>query len=100
MSPETAKEFISHLSRSEKAVYLKLAAFANRNGICVQSHRDIARCTSLSVSTVKRALLRLRTMGLITWTQSFGNNKARLENKYIVEEIRYMFKKPSKPLGL
>ncbi len=51
---------------------------------CFPSHKTVAEMCSRSVITVKRALLRLRELGYVTWRHCFDSQNARLRNKYTV----------------
>ena len=88
MLAKTAKEIFlrSDLSRSEKIVYFALSTFTDRQNTCFPSHENIAKRAAYSVSTVKRALMRLREMGLVVWKHCFDRDNARLKNKYTVAE--------------
>lgn len=88
MLAKTSKDIFlrSDLSRAEKVVYFALSTFTGRENTCFPSHKSIAKRASYSVSTVKRALLRLREMGLIMWRNCFDRDHARLRNRYHVAE--------------
>jgi predicted transcriptional regulator len=77
---------VSQLNCNEKIVYLALISFSDRRNTCFPAHKTIAQFCSRSVSTVKRALLRLRELGYITWQHCFDSQNARLRNKYMVHK--------------
>jgi hypothetical protein len=77
---------ISQLTCNEKIVYLALISFSDKRNTCFPAHKTIAVFCSRSVSTVKRALLRLRELGYVSWQHCFDSQNARLRNKYTVAD--------------
>lgn len=53
----------------DKIVYAVLASHTGRDGSWFISHGDIAAESGISVSSVQRALLRLRDRGLVAWEE-------------------------------
>lgn len=88
MLAKTSKEIFhrSDLTRAEKVVYFALSTFTDRKNTCFPSHVSIAKRAAYSVSTVKRALMRLRELGLVMWKHCFDYDNSRLKNKYTVAE--------------
>ncbi len=65
-----------------KCVYMYLCDRANHQGTCFPGIKTIARDTSLSVSTVKRAVADLVRHGLVGKKARFRENGGRSSNLY------------------
>ena len=68
-----------------KTVYMYLKDRANRDGQCWPAMKSIARDTSLSVSTVKRAIADLVGYGLLTKESRYRENGSFSSNKYFLK---------------
>lgn len=69
------------LKPTPKLILLSLADMADDNGYCFPAHKTIARKSSVSVSTVKRALDKMQQQGLIT-KRIRRNGRENLSNGY------------------
>ncbi|MFI3327091.1 MAG: helix-turn-helix domain-containing protein [Clostridia bacterium] len=68
-----------------KIVYMNLKDRADKEGKCFPSVKRIAKDTSLSVSTVKRAIADLIGCGLIAKKARFRDNGSRSSNDYFLK---------------
>ena len=68
-----------------KTVYMYLKDRANRDGQCWPAMKSIARDTSLSVSTVKRAIADLVGYGLLTKESRYRENGSFSSNRYFLK---------------
>ena len=68
-----------------KTVYMYLKDRANRDGQCWPAMKSIARDTSLSVSTVKRAIADLVGYGLLTKESRYRGNGSFSSNRYFLK---------------
>ena len=68
-----------------KTVYMYLKDRANRDGQCWPAMKSIARDTSLSVSTVKRAIADLVGYGLLTKESRYRANGSFSSNRYFLK---------------
>ena len=82
--PDAAGEFLRRLGGPAVAVYRWLLwRYNDATGQLNPSHVDIAKGTGFSVTTVRRALERLREFGLLEWTgEARGSGKGRKSNRY------------------
>ena len=81
--------FFGNLYREEipsraKAVYMYLKDRSNAEGECWPAIKTIARDTSMSVSTVKRALADLIRCGLLSKEYRHRENGSKSSNRYYV----------------
>ena len=81
--------FFGNLYREEipsraKAVYMYLKDRSNGEGECWPAIKTIARDTSMSVSTVKRALADLIRCGLLSKEYRHRENGSKSSNRYYV----------------
>ena len=81
--------FFGNLYREEipsraKSVYMYLKDRSNAEGECWPAIKTIARDTSMSVSTVKRALADLVQCGLLRKERRFRENRGNTSNRYYV----------------
>jgi hypothetical protein len=72
------------LLESDLRVLGALCSFYNsKTGLCFPSHSKIAGRTSVSRSTVKNSLGRLRDLGYVRWIRVYAeSNRAWLSNRY------------------
>lgn len=68
-----------------KTVYMYLKDRSNKNGECWPAIKTIAKDTSLSVSTVKRAIIDLIDYGLILKEYRYRENGSHTSNKYFLK---------------
>lgn len=72
------------VSSRAKTVYMYLKDRSNGEGECWPAIKTIARDTSMSVSTVKRALADLLQCGLLRKERRFRENRGNTSNRYYV----------------
>lgn len=72
------------ISGNAKLVYMCLISRANRNQQTWPSHALIAKEAKVSVSSVKTALVELRELGVVTWSQQRRNDGGLSSNMYRV----------------
>ena len=72
------------VSSRAKIVYMYLKDRSNAEGECWPAIKTIARDTSMSVSTVKRALEDLLQCGLLRKERRFRENRGNTSNRYYV----------------
>ena len=72
------------VSSRAKTVYMYLKDRSNAEGECWPAIKTIARDTSMSVSTVKRALEDLVQCGLLRKERRFRENRGNTSNRYYV----------------
>ena len=72
------------VSSRAKTVYMYLKDRSNAEGECWPAIKTIARDTSMSVSTVKRALADLLQCGLLRKERRFRENRGNTSNRYYV----------------
>jgi len=82
--------FFGNLYREEipsraKAVYMYLKDRSNTEGECWPAIKTIARDTSMSVSTVKRALNDLLKCGLLRKEYRYRENGSNSSNRYFIK---------------
>lgn len=82
--------FFGNLYREEipsraKAVYMYLKDRSNAEGECWPAIKTIARDTSMSVSTVKRALNDLLKCGLLRKECRYRENGSNSSNRYYIK---------------
>ena len=68
-----------------KILYMYLKDRANKNGECWPAIKTIAKDTSMSVSTVKRAISDLIRCGFLVKTESFRENGSQTSNRYFIK---------------
>ncbi len=81
--------FFGNLYREEipsraKTVYMYLQDRSNAQGECWPSIKTIAKDTSMSVSTVKRAIVDLIQCGLIKKKYRYRENGGNTSNRYFL----------------
>nr|WP_308545478.1 helix-turn-helix domain-containing protein [uncultured Lachnoclostridium sp.] len=67
-----------------KTVYMYLKDRSNKDGKCWPAVKTIAKDTSLSVSTVKRAIADLVRYGFLTKESRYRENGSYTSNQYYV----------------
>ena len=72
------------VSSRAKIVYMYLKDRSNAEGECWPAIKTIARDTSMSVSTVKRAIEDLLQCGLLRKERRFRENRGNTSNRYYV----------------
>jgi len=72
------------ISSRGKTVYMYLKDRSNTEGECWPAIKTIARDTSMSVSTVKRALEDLVQCGLLRKERRFRENRGNTSNRYFI----------------
>ena len=72
------------VSSRAKTVYMYLKDRSNADGECWPAIKTIARDTSMSVSTVKRALEDLVQCGLLRKERRFRENRGNTSNRYFI----------------
>lgn len=82
--------FFGKLYREEipsraKTVYMYLKDRSNAEGECWPAIKTIARDTSMSVSTVKRALTDLQQCGLLQKECRYRENGSNSSNRYFIK---------------
>ncbi len=82
--------FFGNIYREEgssraKTVYMYLKDRSNAEGECWPAIKTIARDTSMSVSTVKRALADLSQCGLLRKERRFRENRGNTSNRYFIK---------------
>lgn len=83
--------FFGNLYREElpsraKTVYMYLKDRSNADGECWPAIKTIARDTSMSVSTVKRAVADLVQVGLLCKEKRFRENGGNSSNKFTLKK--------------
>ncbi len=83
--------FFGNLYREElpsraKTVYMYLKDRSNAEGECWPAIKTIARDTSMSVSTVKRAVADLTQHGLLSKEKRYRENGGNSSNKYFLKK--------------
>ena len=73
------------VSSRAKTVYMYLKDRSNAEGECWPAIKTIARDTSMSVSTVKRAIADLLQCGLLRKERRFRENRGNTSNKYFIK---------------
>lgn len=73
------------VSSRAKTVYMYLKDRSNGEGECWPAIKTIARDTSMSVSTVKRALADLLQCGLLRKERRFRENRGNTSNRYFIK---------------
>ena len=73
------------VSSRAKIVYMYLKDRSNAEGECWPAIKTIARDTSMSVSTVKRALEDLVQCGLLRKERRFRENRGNTSNRYFIK---------------
>lgn len=68
-----------------KTVYMYLKDRSNKDGECWPAIKTIAKDTSLSVSTVKRAIADLIGYGILTKENRFRENGSLSSNRYFLK---------------
>ncbi len=81
------KDIYGHpeLRSRAKIVYMYLKDRSNKSSQCWPSIKTIARETSLSVSTVKRAIADLVHYGYVEKTVRYRDNGSKTSNNYVVK---------------
>lgn len=69
-----------------KAVYMYLKDRSNVDGECWPAVKTIAKDTSMSVSTVKRAIADLIRCGLLTKESRYRENGSHSANRYFFKK--------------
>lgn len=69
-----------------KTVYMYLKDRSNKDGECWPAVKTIARDTSMSISTVKRAIADLIRYGLLTKEYRYRENGSHSSNRYYIKE--------------
>lgn len=82
--------FLGNLYREEipsraKTVYMYLKDRSNAEGECWPAIKTIAKDTSLSVSTVKRALADLIKCGFLCKEYRYRENGSKSSNRYYIK---------------
>ena len=70
-----------------KTLYMYLTDRTDKNGECWPAIKTISRDTSMSVSTVKRALADLISSGLIEKQNAFRDNGGQTSNRYFLKWV-------------
>lgn len=83
--------FFGNLYREElpsraKTVYMYLKDRSNADGECWPAIKTIARDTSMSVSTVKRAVADLLQHGLLSKEKRYRENGGNSSNKFTLKK--------------
>ncbi len=83
--------FFGNLYREElparaKTVYMYLKDRSNAEGECWPAIKTIARDTSMSVSTVKRAVADLTQHGLLSKEKRYRENGGNSSNRYFLNK--------------
>lgn len=73
------------LTNSELRVFIALATFADRDGACHPRIQRIAARAKVSQAATKRALYKLRDMGVVTATPVYGEDGGQLRNDYLID---------------
>ena len=73
------------VSSRAKTVYMYLKDRSNAEGECWPAIKTIARDTSMSVSTVKRALADLMQCGLLRKERRYRENRGNTSNRYFIK---------------
>ncbi len=74
------------VSSRAKTVYMYLKDRSNADGECWPAIKTIARDTSMSVSTVKRALADLIRCGLLYKEFRYRQNGSKSSNRYFLKK--------------
>ncbi len=69
-----------------KTVYMYLKDRSNAEGECWPAIKTIARDTSMSVSTVKRAIADLMQLGLLRKGKRYRENGGNSSNRYFLKK--------------
>lgn len=76
---------VEGITTRDIAVYIYLEDRADQNGICWPSIKRIAKDTKMSVSTAKRAIKALKTLGLITTKQRYLKDGGKTSLEYTLK---------------
>ncbi|MEL5900165.1 helix-turn-helix domain-containing protein [Clostridium sporogenes] len=76
------------LPQRAKTVYMYLKDRSNKDGECWPAVKTIAKDTSMSVSTVKRAIADLIRYGLLTKEYRYRENGSHTSNRYFIKELK------------
>lgn len=76
------------MSATAKLVYLALSSRAGETGSSWPSHATLARESSCSVSSAKRALRELRAIGVVTWSERTRDDSGQTSNLYQIRTNR------------
>lgn len=68
-----------------KTVYMYLKDRSNKDGECWPAVKTIAKDTSMSVSTVKRAIADLIRCGSLTKESRYRENGSHTSNRYFIK---------------
>jgi DNA-binding transcriptional MocR family regulator len=79
-----------NLTRGYRDVLLTLATFRGHGGLCVPSHETLAERARCSISTVQRALMQARDLGLISWIE----RRVRASWRWLRTSNRYWMETP------
>ncbi|WP_053956323.1 helix-turn-helix domain-containing protein [Inediibacterium massiliense] len=71
-----------------KTVYMYLKDRSNKDGECWPAVKTIAKDTSLSISTVKRAIADLIRYGLLIKEYRYRENGSHTSNRYFIKELK------------
>ncbi|KAF5076309.1 Helix-turn-helix domain protein [anaerobic digester metagenome] len=69
-----------------KTVYMYLKDRSNKDGECWPAVKTIAKDTSMSISTVKRAIADLIRYGLLAKEYRYRENGSHTSNRYFLKE--------------
>lgn len=83
--------FLGNIYREElpsraKTLYMYLKDRSNAEGECWPAIKTIARDTSMSVSTVKRAIVDLMQHGLLCKEKRYRENGGNSSNRYFLKK--------------
>lgn len=81
-----------------KLVYLALSSRVDKYGTAFPSHATIAAEASCSVASVKRALVELREIGVIEWTNAARRSGGQSANEYTVKNNARRPKRSTEPV--
>ncbi|MWV50092.1 hypothetical protein GRS96_12515 [Rathayibacter sp. VKM Ac-2803] len=81
-----------------KLVYLALSSRVDKYGTAFPSHATIAAEASCSIASVKRALVELREIGVVEWTNAARGNGGQSANEYTVKNHARRPKRSAEPV--
>lgn len=81
-----------HLTPTDAIVLRTLALFMGQNGECFPSHLTIANAAGVSPRSVARALVRAKSLGLVTWITS---RKRQIDRRWVQDSNRYRLMMPA-----
>ena len=81
-----------NMLQGDRIILFCLADWADKKGVCFPTRRLIAEVAMCSVSTVKRAIERFETLGIVTRATQYAGKGRQTSNKYQLNMRRVDFR--------